>query len=50
MSCYAWTLAATSFLKEPLRDTLAGVPNVHAWLARVGERPAVKRGMEVPKT
>lgn len=50
MACYAWTLAATSFLKDPLADTLGSVPNVHGWLERIGERPAVKRGMEVPKT
>jgi GSH-dependent disulfide-bond oxidoreductase len=50
MACYAWTLAATSFLKEPLEGTLADIENVHAWLGRVGERPAVRRGMEVPKT
>lgn len=50
IACYAWTLAATSFLKEPLKDTLGGIPNVHAWLARVGERPAVRRGMDVPET
>jgi GSH-dependent disulfide-bond oxidoreductase len=50
IACYAWTLAATSFLKEPLKDTLVGVPNVRAWLQRVGERPAVQRGMVVPRT
>ncbi|MCJ2099120.1 glutathione binding-like protein [Methylobacterium sp. E-046] len=50
IACYPWTLAATSLLKEPLKDTLGRVPNVHAWLARVGERPAVQRGMAVPKT
>jgi len=50
IACYAWTLAATSFLKEPLADTLDSVPNVHAWLARVGERPAVQRGMAIPRT
>lgn len=50
IACYAWTLAATSFLEEPLAGTLGSVPNVHVWLARVGERPAVMRGMEVPKT
>lgn len=50
IACYAWTLAATTFLKEPLKETLGSVPNVHTWLARVGERPAVKRGMEVPRT
>lgn len=46
---YAWTLAATSFLKEPLKDALGTVPNVHAWLERVGERPAVERGMALPR-
>jgi GST-like protein len=50
IACYAWTLAATSFLREPLKDTVDAVPNVTGWLERVGERPAVKRGMEVPKT
>ncbi|MGX7706710.1 glutathione S-transferase family protein [Methylobacterium sp. Gmos1] len=50
IACYAWTLAAASFLKEPLAGTLGSVPNVHAWLERVGERPAVKRGMEVPRS
>lgn len=50
IACYAWTFAATSMLKEPLQGTLDSVPNVHAWLARVGERPAVQRGMQVPKT
>jgi GSH-dependent disulfide-bond oxidoreductase len=50
IACYAWTLAATFFLKEPLAGTLVSTLNVHPWLARVGERPAVMRGMEVPKT
>lgn len=49
MACYAWTLAATTFLKEPLHATLNDVSNVHAWLERVGDRPSVKRGMQVPK-
>lgn len=49
IACYAWTLAATSMLKEPLQGTLGAVSNVHAWLERVGERPAVQRGMQVPK-
>ncbi len=36
-------------LNELLTDTLGGLPNVHACLVRVGERPAVRRGMELPK-
>ncbi|KMO31945.1 glutathione S-transferase [Methylobacterium variabile] len=50
IACYAWTLATTTFLQEPLEDTLGAVPKVHAWLELVGERPAVKRGMQVPRT
>lgn len=50
ISAYAWTLAATTFLKEPLRDTIDAAPNVRTWLETVGGRPAVKRGMQVPKT
>lgn len=49
IASYAWTLAATTLLK----DTLAGKPEnrtaVHRWLATVGARPAVQRGMLVPK-
>ena len=50
IAAYPWTLAATSFMKEPLAESLAAKPAVHAWLARVGERPAVARGLAVPKT
>ncbi len=50
IACYPWTLAATTFLQEPLAETLAAVPHVRAWLETVGARPAVRRGMEVPKT
>ncbi len=49
IACYAWTLAATTFLKEPLRDQLAKVPHIDRWLTEVGNRPAVQRGMLVPK-
>ena len=50
IACYAWTLAATTFLKDPLAATLEAIPHVHAWLATLGARPAVQRGMAVPKT
>lgn len=49
IAAYPWTVAATTFLKDALGRTLAAVPNVHAWLERVGARPAVARGMEIPK-
>ena len=50
ISCYAWTLAATTFLKDALAGHLDDKASLRAWLDRVGERPAVQRGMAVPKT
>lgn len=49
IACYGWTLAATSFLKEPLAESLKTKPNITRWLEAVGSRPAVQRGMAVPK-
>ncbi len=49
IAAYPWTLAATTFLKEPLAESLPGKSYVHAWLKAVGERPAVQRGMQIPK-
>ena len=49
IASYPWTKAAATFLAKPLERTLADIPNVHRWLGIVGERPAVTRGMEVPK-
>jgi GSH-dependent disulfide-bond oxidoreductase len=48
IACYPWTLAATGFLKEPLAATLAEKPALERWLAAVGARPAVAKGMQVP--
>jgi GST-like protein len=45
IASYPWTLAATTFLKEPLAATLERTPAIHRWLATIGERPAVKRAM-----
>ena len=50
IACYAWTVAATTFLREPLTGTVGSIPNVQSWLERVGGREAVQRGMAVPKT
>ena len=49
IATYPWTLAATTFLGEVLADSLKTKPAVHRWLKTVGDRPAVKRGMEIPK-
>jgi GST-like protein len=49
IAAYPWTVAATTFLKDVLTDSLATKPSLHRWLKEVGERPAVQRGMAVPK-
>ena len=49
IACYAWTLAATTFLKDALGNKLDGKEALRAWLDKVGARPAVGRGMAVPK-
>ena len=47
IASYPWTAAAAAMLAEPLAKTLGEVGHVQDWLARVGERPAVARGMTV---
>ena len=49
IAAYPWMLAATTFLKEPLAEALADKPAMERWLQEVGERPAVKKGMQVPQ-
>jgi GST-like protein len=49
IAAYPWTLAATSFLQEPLAQALQNKEAIRRWLQIVGERPAVQRGMAVPK-
>lgn len=49
IACYGWSVAATTFLKDALADSLATKPNFQRWLAEVGARPAVQRGMAVPR-
>ncbi len=48
IACYPWTVAATTALKEPLANSLQDKPALHRWLATVGARPAVVKGMQVP--
>jgi len=49
MATYPWTMAATTFLSDVLSDSLATKPAIARWLKAMGERPAVQRGMAVPK-
>lgn len=49
IAAYPWTLAATTFLQEPLAQALQDKEAIRRWLQMVGERPAVQRGMGMPK-
>jgi GST-like protein len=49
MACYPWLAVAASYLKEPLNEKLEGRTAVQDWLQRMAERPAVQRGLNVPK-
>jgi GST-like protein len=50
IAAYPWTVACTTFLGDVLAESLAQKPHVGRWLDTVGARPAVQRGMQVPKT
>ncbi len=45
IATYPWL---TGFATDYAPDLFENVPNVKAWLERVGARPAVQRGMKVP--
>jgi GST-like protein len=49
IAAYPWTMAAASLLKDVLAEAWEDKEAVRRWLAEVGERPAVQRGMGVPK-
>jgi hypothetical protein len=45
IATFTWTRSPQHYGLEPETD----VPNVARWLRAIGERPAVKAGLEVPK-
>lgn len=50
IACYTWIFAAKSFFKDVLGEQFANKTALNDWVERVGARPAVVRGMSVPKT
>lgn len=48
VACYAWAQAATEELKSVEPKAVAAMTPLQDWLERVGSRPAVTRGMELP--
>jgi GST-like protein len=48
IAAYAWTLAASTLLKQGAPGAWGDFPAIEAWLKTVGDRPAVKRGMAIP--
>ena len=49
VATYPWLVSATTFLKPVLGEIVEALPEVNRWMAAVGAREAVKRGMQVPK-
>ncbi len=49
MACYAWILSALSYTAKLSPALIPEMPSVRRWLDDVGTRPAVQRGMTVPK-
>jgi GST-like protein len=49
IATYPWVVVGFPAIKAVKPDVVGESPNVARWLAAVGARPAVKKGMEVPK-
>jgi len=49
IATYPWLYAATTFVKPVLGEIVEALPQVQRWMAAVGSREAVQRGMQVPK-
>ena len=48
IACYAWTLAASTMIRQAAPAAWGDNVNIERWLNAVGARPAVQRGMAVP--
>jgi len=49
IACYPWAVGVLDKLKPALGDKLDNKPHLQRWLKRIGERPAVQRGMALPR-
>jgi GST-like protein len=49
IATYPWLVAGFPAIKAVKPEVVGEAAHVARWLAAVGERPAVKKGMEVPK-
>ncbi|MRX08230.1 glutathione S-transferase family protein [Pseudoduganella sp. FT25W] len=49
IACYPWTVGILDKLKPALGDKLETKPHLQRWLNMIGARPAVQRGMALPK-
>ncbi|KQQ33369.1 glutathione S-transferase [Duganella sp. Leaf126] len=50
IACYPWVAVIDDALKPALGARLAGKPHVRRWMDLLAARPAVQRGMALPKT
>jgi GST-like protein len=49
IAAYPWVMAAVEKMQAVLGGQLESKHNIQRWLALMGERPAVQRGMALPK-
>src|SRR5262249_32562179 len=49
IATYPWVLAAWEPFKRMMPEKVGEMTNVQAWLDRMAARPAVQRGMAIPK-
>ncbi len=50
IATYPWVSGALGLIRDVAGDALGPTPGVDRWLAELGARPAVQRGMAVPAT
>ena len=49
MATYPWIATAMSMLRPALGEAAGNLPSIDRWMAELAARPAVQRGMAVPK-